>query len=246
LHAERINQLSTLTFDSSVSGPVNEIPTGDLENLGRAGTDDRYATIDFNLGWSAFLEPLLRPSAWRDPSNELSATLAHELSVGVRGQYAFDYRLIPQTSQTLGGFFSVRGYDQSVAVGDTVVVGSFEYRFHLPRALPVSRQPLRLPLVGDFRVAPQQVYGRPDWDFMLRAFVDVGRALRNDPSSDLNGPTEWDQTLVGAGVGAELVIRSNFRARLDWAAVLNDTVGRIDNGAEVGDNQLHALFSILY
>jgi len=247
LHAERINQLSTLTFDSSVSGPVNEIPTGDLENLGRAGTDDRYATIDFNFGWSAFLEPLLRPSAWRDPSNELSATLAHELSVGVRGQYAFDYRLIPQTSQTLGGFFSVRGYDQSVAVGDTVVVSSFEYRFHLPRALPVSRRPLRLPLVGDFRVAPQQVYGRPDWDFMLRAFVDVGRALRNDPPTDATGsPAEWDQTLVGAGVGAELVIRSNFRARLDWAAVLNDTVGRIDNGAQVGDNQLHALFSILY
>lgn len=245
LHAERINQLSTFTFDTSVQGNVNEIPEGDVENLGRAGTDDRYATLDFNLGYSAFLEPLLRPNAWRDPSNELSATLAHELSLGFRGQYAFDYRLIPQASQQLGGFFNVRGYDQSVAVGDSIVIGSLEYRFHIPRALPVSRQPLRLPGIGDFRIAPQQVYGRPDWDFMLRAFLDVGRAIRNQGSSDV-APTEYDQTLVGAGVGAEFVIRSNFRARADWAAVLNDTTGNLDDGAEVGDNRVHVLFSILY
>lgn len=246
LHAERINQLSTLTLDAGVQGQVNSIDGGDLDTLGRANTDDRYATLDFDLGWSAFLEPLLRPVAWRDPSNELAATLAHELSLGVRGQYGFDYRLIPQASETLGGFFSVRGYDQSVAVGDTMIVGTFEYRFHLPRALPVSRRPLRLPLLGDFRVAPQQVYGRPDWNLMLRAFVDAGRAVRNDSRQSGTGVGEFDQTLIGAGIGAELVFRSNLRARLDYAFALKDTNGDLNNPAQVGDSALHVLVSLLY
>lgn len=267
LHAERITQLATFTADTSVQGQVNEIREFDLEALGRADTDERYSTLDFNLGYSAFLEPLLRPEAWRDPSNELAATLAHELSLGFRGQYAIDdQRLIPQASQTLGGLYSVRGYDQSVAVGDTVVLGTFEYRFHLPRALPVSRRPLRLPLLGDFRVAPQQVYGRPDWDLMLRAFVDAGRAIRSDSSIDSIGDVEIDQTLVGAGVGAELVFRSNLRLRADYAFALKGTnnggrictidpndppnqicnSGKIDNSAQVGDSALHVLFSLLY
>jgi hypothetical protein len=246
LHAERITQLATFTADTSVQGQVNEIGDGDLEALGRADTDERYATLDFNLGYSAFLEPLLRPEAWRDPSNELAATLAHEMSLGFRGQYAFEDRLIPQASQTLGGLYSVRGYDQSVAVGDTIVLGTFEYRFHLPRALPISRRPLRLPLVGDFRVAPQQVYGRPDWDLMLRAFVDAGHAIRSDSSIDSISDVEFDQTLVGSGVGAELVFRSNLRLRADYAFVLKDTNGKLDNPAKVGDSALHVLFSLLY
>lgn len=246
LHAERINQLSTLTFDTTAQGQVNSIQDGDRETLGRAETDERYATLDFNLGYSAFLEPLLRPAAWRDPSNELSATLAHEISVGLRGQYGFDYRLIPQASQTLGGLFSIRGYDQSVAVGDTVVISSFEYRFHLPRALPVSRRPVQLPLIGDFRVAPQQAYGRPDWDFMLRAFVDAGRAIRSDADSKPIRDIEHDVTLVGAGVGAEFVFRSNLRLRADYAFALKNTSNDFNNPAEVGDSALHVLFSILY
>ncbi len=247
LHAERITQLATLTADTGVEGQVNSIEDGDLEALGRADTDERYAVLDFNLGYSAFLEPLVRPGAWRDPSNELAATLAHEISLGFRGQYAIDdARLIPQASQTLGGLYSVRGYDQSIAVGDTVVLGTFEYRFHLPRALPVSRRPLRLPLIGDFRVAPQQVYGRPDWDFMLRGFVDAGRAIRSDSSIDTIQDVEFDQTLVGAGVGAELVFRSNFRARADYAFALKKSSGDINNPAEVGDSALHVLFSLLY
>jgi hemolysin activation/secretion protein len=246
VHAERINQISTFGLDVGVQGSVSDVSEQDLDGLGRDSTDDRYAIIDFNLGYSTFLEPLLRPAAWRDPTSAGSSTLAHEIALGVRGQYAFDYRLVPQASQTLGGLFSVRGYDQSVAVGDTIVVGSFEYRFHLPRSLPAVRQPLRIPYLGDFRVAPQQPYGRPDWDLVFRAFVDAGRAIRNDRSASNAGVNEYNQTLVGAGVGAELLFRSNFRARIDWATALKDTNGRIANPADVGDSEIYVLFSILY
>jgi hemolysin activation/secretion protein len=246
IHAERINQVSTFGLDVALQGSVSSVSEGNLDGLGRDSTDDKYMILDFNLGYSTFLEPLLRPAAWGDPSTESSSTLAHELALGVRGQYAFDYRLVPQASQTLGGLYSVRGYDQSVAVGDTIIIGSIEYRFHVPRALPVAREPLRIPFVGDFRAAPQQAYGRPDWDFTLRAFLDVGRALRNDRSSTPAGANEYNQTLIGAGVGAELLIKSNFRARLDWATALKGTHGPISNSSEVGDSELYVLFSILY
>lgn len=246
LHAERIRRVSTLGADLAVRGQVAGIEQRDRDALGRDGTRDRYAILDFNLGYTTFLEPLLRPAAWRDPATEASSTLAHELALGLRGQYAFDYRLIPQSNGAIGGLYSVRGYSQSVAVGDTVVIGSLEYRFHLPRALPVRREPLQLPLVGDFRVAPQQVYGRADWDLTLRAFVDVGRTIRNDRSGNLAGVAEFNQTLIGAGVGAELTFRSNLRARVDWATALKNTNGDIANGADVGDSEVHVLFSILY
>jgi hemolysin activation/secretion protein len=246
IHAERINQLSTLSVDVALQGSVSDIDEGDLDRLGRDGTDDRYMTLDFNLGYSTFLEPLLNPTAWRDPSTERSSTLAHEFAIGVRGQYAFDYRLVPQASQTVGGLYSVRGYDQSVAVGDTIVIGSIEYRFHLPRALPIVREPLRIPFIGDFRAAPQQPYGRPDWDLTLRTFLDVGRAIRNDRSSSAAGVNEFNQTLIGAGVGAELQVKSNFRARIDWATALKGTNGDLANPTELWDNEIYVLFSILY
>jgi len=246
VHAERINQLSTLGLDISFQGSVSDISEQDLDGLGRDGTDEHYAIMDFNLGYSAFLEPILFPEAWRDPSSERSSTLAHELAIGVRGQYAFDYRLVPQASLTIGGLYSVRGYDQSAAVGDTIIIGSIEYRFHLPRALPVDREPLRIPYIGDFRSAPQQIYGRPDWDLILRGFLDVGRSIRNEGSGNQAGPEEFNQTLVGIGVGAELQIKSNFRARVDWATALKSTSGNISNSTDLWDNEIYVLFSVLY
>jgi hypothetical protein len=244
IHAERVNRVSNFGLDLTVEGSVGNMDQDELENLGRDDVDDDYALLEFNAGYSTFLEPLLRPQAWRDPATELSSTLAHEMALGLRGQYAFDYRLVPQVSQVVGGLYSVRGYDQSIAVGDTVVIGSLEYRFHLPRALPVNRKPLELPYLGDFRATPQQVYGRPDWDLILRAFLDVGRAERNGGSSA--GPNERDETLIGTGLGAELQIRSNFRARVDWGVALEETSDKASHSADVGDQEIHVLFSILY
>ena len=249
IRGQRRNLLSNLDLNLSIEGQVNEISASNRAALGRAATDDRYAILGFNLGYSTYLEPVLNPRAWRDPATQASSTLAHELALGFRGQYTpGDLRLIPQANGALGGLYSVRGYPQSVGVGDTIVIGTLEYRFHLPRALPVRRQPLDLPLIGDFRVTPQQVYGRPDWDLTLRAFVDFGHSVRNDRSASGTGTPERDQTLLGAGLGAELQIRSNLRARIDWAMALKDE-NRINSGrsgVDFGDSEIHALFSILY
>ena len=200
-----------------------------------------------DFGFTQYLEPLFNPRAWRDPSTAASSTLAHEISLGARGQYAFGHRLIPQAEQVVGGLYSVRGYDQSSAVGDNVIIGTFEYRFHLPHSLPVNREPVQLPLLGDFRVAPQQVYGRPDWDFILRAFVDAGGTSSNKrPDRQANGiKLEPSEFLLGAGVGLELVIRNNFRARVDWATALRSNQST-SNEVDAGDSEFHFLFTVLY
>ena len=166
--------LAVGSFEANVAGTFDP----QLQNLGRPEVDGDYQLIRYDLGTSQYLEPLLFPEAWKDPSTPRTSTLSHELAVGFRGQYAFDYRLIPQASQVIGGLYSVRGYDPSVSVGDSVWIASAEYRFHLPRSLPIAREPLDLPVIGDFRAAPQQVYGRPDWDFVIRAFVDHRYAAR--------------------------------------------------------------------
>ncbi|MBB83959.1 MAG: hypothetical protein CL931_09145 [Deltaproteobacteria bacterium] len=247
VHAERISELSAFTADFDFSAQVNEIEPSNREALGRDRSTDRYQQLGFALNWTAYLEPILNPDAWRDPSTHTSSTLAHELAVSFRSLYTLDEaRTIPQANATLGGLYSVRGYPQSIAVGDDLYVATVEYRFHVPRALPIKREPLNLPLLGDFRASPQQVFGRPDWDLIFRAFVDVGHTERNDAFRPAG---ELDQTLLSAGVGAELQILSNIRARLDWAFALEDEerVNRNDrDGIQRGDSEIHALFSIVY
>lgn len=219
LDLERVNGYSALFGNVTAE---HAAPLGSYEDyqfafgggLGRAETDPRWWVLKFSGGISYYLEPLLFPKAWKDPSSARSSRLSHEISLGGRGQYAFGSRLIPQSSQVIGGLYSVRGFPQGVAVGDNVYVGSFEYRFHIPRALPIQSKPIQLPWIGDFRVAPQQVYGRPDWDLVLRAFVDAGKSTRNRPR--LGAGPEYDQTLVGVGLGLELIFRGNFKARVDW------------------------------
>jgi len=246
IHAERINAISFFSLDLDAEVQVLEATNDGAEKLGRQDVDSRYALLNFNLGFTTYLEPILFPKGFRDPESRRSSTLAHEIAIGLRGQYAFDYRLIPQASQIIGGIYSVRGFPQSLAVGDSVIISSLEYRFHIPRALPIMREPLKLPLLGDFRATPQQVYGRPDWDLTLRAFVDVGRSIRNS-NNVAGGSFEPDETLVGAGVGAELQFRSNFRARIDWATPLKSTNDNVSPTVKPGeDSEIHLLFSILF
>jgi hypothetical protein len=249
---ERLQETST--FRAVGSFEVNVAGTFDpqLQNLGRPQVDGDYQLIRYDLGTSQFLEPLLFPKAWKDPSTPRTSTLSHEIAVGFRGQYAFDYRLIPQASQVVGGLYSVRGYDPSVSVGDSVWIASAEYRFHLPRSLPIAREPLDLPVIGDFRAAPQQVYGRPDWDFVIRAFVDAGRTVRNPRPDGTRPPGEVNETLLGAGIGAEFRFRHNLTARVDWGHALKDAGCGGSTGAagacrdERGDDELHFLFSVVY
>jgi hemolysin activation/secretion protein len=183
-----------------------------------------------------YLEPLLDRQAWEDPETPGSSTLAHEVVLSTRGQWAFNYRLIPQYQQTAGGLFSVRGYKQAAIAGDNLVLGTAEYRLHLPRLLDPDPEPPVFPLIGEFRLRPRSIYGRPDWDFVMKLFSDAGRVHSNRRFS-----SEAHETLVSIGGGIEMQLFRNLKLQLDAGHVL-DSVG----SSESGDTRGHVLATLAY
>lgn len=215
---------------------LTSVDSGSLDNLGRTFTDDDWVILRWDAVQSFFLEPLLNREAWQDISTPETSTLAHEIALRFRGQYAFDRRLIPQMEQVAGGFYSVRGYPESVAVGDTVILGTVEYRFHLPRAFGFEEKPAEL-FNAPFRIVPQQPFGAADWDLILRGFIDVGRTINSDRLV-----FEEDQTLVGVGVGLEFAFKTNLNVRVDWGVALEEIEGVVSSGS----SQVHIVTSIFF
>ncbi|MCB9847845.1 MAG: ShlB/FhaC/HecB family hemolysin secretion/activation protein [Phycisphaeraceae bacterium] len=227
---DRSSSNAAMTLETSI-GSVPD--TNDLDALGRSSVDDGFTILRFDASHSFFLEPLLDRSFGAEGS-----TLAHELFFSIRGQTTFSSRVPPNFVTSAGGFYSVRGYPESFVIGDHGYVATAEYRYHVPRGLT----PGPVGTWGDrpFRWRPQQTLGRPDWDLILRGFLDVGRTV-NEQSL----PFESNATLVGAGVGAELAIRRNFSLRLDWGFVLNEASNDVTT-EKSGDNRLHAQITVLY
>src|SRR6185503_434068 len=147
--------------------------THELDVFGTANADDDFALTSLDASWSFYLEPLLDPYGWRDPNQKKGGTLAHEVALLARGQWAMGYRLVPQFQQVAGGFTTVRGYKQSAVVGDDLVLGSVEYRFHLPRLFSPDPSPPELPGMGAFRLRPTHLWDVPDWDLIFRIFGDA-------------------------------------------------------------------------
>lgn len=242
LRLER-NSLTSSTFASLMVegqfGDVTDVDRDELNSLGRLFPDRDWVVMRWDAEHSFFLEPLLNRAAWEDPETPESSTLAHEIALAFRGQYAFDQRLIPQMMMVAGGFYSVRGYPESVISGDTVIIGSAEYRFHLPRVLGIDADPQPL-LARDgqpFRWRPQHVYGSTDWDLILRGFIDVGHIINSDPM-----PFERDETIIGTGLGVELQIRRNINLRMDWGIALSD----IDDRYDAGSSRVHFVGTFLF
>jgi hypothetical protein len=239
---ERVNEYSSLRGRLGLEVGSASGSKQDVINQGRTDADKKWFGLYWHIGVSHYLEPLLNREAWADPSTAESSTLAHEISLSFRGQYSDD-RLIPQLSQVIGGLYSVRGFEQGASVGDSVYIGSAEYRFHVPRALAIRREPIHVPLIGDFRASPQQVYGRPDWDLVLRGFVDLGYSDRNGGIDVF----ENDQLLMSAGVGLEATFKGNLRLRTDWARGIVETHSNRAGRVKIDDTgKFHFLFSVSY
>jgi len=244
---ERLTELASL-FGSLVLEWNHTRAAGtdvdELEKLGRTDPDSSWTLLRYDLSYSFFIEPLLNPRAWQDPSTYRSSTLAHELFFALRGQYSFGDRLIPQLEHVIGGFYSVRGYPESIIGGDSSYVATAEYRFHVPRIFRPQAKPRKLPVFNEpFRLAPQQVYGRPDWDLILRAFYDVGRVVSNHPQV-----FEQDITIQGCGVGLELRVKSNFSVRCDYAVALDDVPDpqANTNAVSSGHNRIHTVVTVSF
>ncbi|MCC6661571.1 MAG: ShlB/FhaC/HecB family hemolysin secretion/activation protein [Phycisphaerales bacterium] len=235
------------TFASvSVEGNVSSVTDEDeLENLGRLDTSADWFALRGEVEHTFFLEPILNRTSWEDLENG-SPTLAHEVALSLRGQYASN-RLVPNYQQVIGGAYTVRGYTESVAAGDSMWVASVEYRWHVPWGLRYNPTPGTF-MGHEFRWRPSQPYGRADWDLVLKAFVDVGQTFNSERKT-----FEDDETLAGAGPGLELAFRRNFSLRLDWGFALLDTeAGQVDEAGQfepevrAGDSRLHLTATIMY
>jgi len=244
LRAERRTAASSFNGNVSLQwtmgSPLGDGDSGDLVILGRPLVSDEWATLQWGASHAVYLEPILNPRAWSDPSTP-GSTLAHEAVFAFRGQYAFENRLIPQFQQQAGGFYTVRGYPESAAVGDTVLIATAEYRLHVPQlfGLNPAPQPL-IPGTEPFKWAPAQPYGRADWDLILRAFFDAGVTLQSDQLF-----FEDNSELYGAGLGLEVQVLQNLSLRGDWAVALSD----LETSGETvtaGSSRIHVAVSLVY
>lgn len=234
--SETASTNASISVDYNLSGTAG---TGGSElNVLRTNADKDFTILQWDFSQTFYLEPLFRGENWRDASNQTTATLAHEIALAFRGQYAFDDRLIPNMQQVAGGMYTVRGYPESAVAGDTVYLASAEYRVHLPQAFGFNPTPGTL--FGEpFRWQPQQAFGRADWDLILKGFVDVGRTENSRRLS-----FEQDDNLVGAGLGVDLLFKRNLSLRLDWGVALEELKG--ENQVDAGSNRFHFVATILF
>lgn len=236
LRAEQNRDASQTAVSAQLEYSLNGVDGDSVNELGRLDADDRWLTLQASANHSFYLEPLF------DRTLAEGTSLAHEIALQVRGQYAFDNRLVPNYQQVAGGLYTVRGYPEAVVAGDSIILATAEYRWHIPRGL--SPNPAAGEFFGTpFRFVPQFQYGPTDWDFIIRTFVDVGRVWQSDRISGL----EKDQTLVGAGIGAELAISRNLNARVDlgWALEeIRDASGRKE--VDRGDFEVHLVVTVVF
>jgi hemolysin activation/secretion protein len=235
---ERFSLARNTAGGVSIETNLTSVSQANLDQLGRFDADDRWTVVKYDFAHSALLGP-----TWG-----FGDSLAHEAGMRVRGQQALTSRLIPNEQDVVGGAYSVRGYPESASAGDSTIVASFEYKYHVPRGMEpgepgtIFGRPARTAswLGTDFRYVPQEPMGLTDWDLTLTGFFDIGRTTKNNK---LVGET--DHSLSSVGLGAEFQIRSNVSLKLDWGVALQDVK---DGGTDVnsGDSRLHVAFTLLY
>ncbi len=245
LRGERIGPTSSLHGEVSFLHNFDDAAGTDAQTflfLGRFGTTDTdFSIVRWDFEASFYVEPLISPRSWRDPSVFTAKSMAHELALAVKGQNSLGNRLIPQQEQVAGGLYSVRGYSEAAAVGDNVEIASLEYRLHVPRLLKPGGKAVRLPVLGDFRARPQYDYTFADWDLVLKAFVDYGHVSHE--GTDLFESTE---SLLGAGAGFELRVQRYLTARVEYGVALDDVQVSFTELEKKGDGELHFSITLLY
>ncbi len=240
---ERSTPLKQTAFETVLEGNLAGVADTDeigVQRLGRFGVDDEWVVLKSSWSHSRFLEPLFDPAGFRGDKGPDRMTLAHELALSIRGQYAFDYRLVPNFEMVAGGFSTVRGYPESVAVGDSAVIGSAEYRYHLGRAGSITPEPVTL-FGRPFRANRTRPYGGADWDVILKGFIDAARVSPNDAPF-----FERDETPVGVGLGIEARLKRNMTLRLDYGMALTPIGIGSARTVDVGDSRLHFSATILF
>jgi hypothetical protein len=255
--AEHVGEVWSLGAELGFTGNIADLADtdtgGSLDALGRTDADRDFAMMTWNAETAMYPLTLLRRASWREESELGAYDFVQELAFQTLGQFTFDdKRLVPQLQQVAGGLYTVRGYEQSVTAGDTVAIVRAEYRLHLPRLLEPSAAAPVVPLLGTFRVRPENAYSFPDWDLIARAFVDAAhvvqyksdvRVCTGDDPPVCTQTNEPNETIWALGFGGELRLSRYFSASLDVAYPQR----RLErNDPELDKPRLHAVITVLY
>lgn len=242
LSVERSGDTLKTTYASvSLENNIMGINNQTMENLGRQIAEDKSWIIKGGLTHSFYLKPILFGEKFYTKEDWRKSTLAHEVMLNIQGQFVYgDERPIAQKQSSLGGFYSIRGYPTSVVSGDNSIYANLEYHFYLGRSLkPFSEysdenRPKKLH--HKFSQFPEKPGMIPDWDMVIRAFLDFGHVSINNK---LDGEEDFD--LASIGLGIEPRIYRNFSLRIDAGYPLIDLKRSgvtIDN-AGAGDARIH-------
>ncbi len=198
---------------------------------------------------------------------------AHELALNMRGQVAWDQaRLVPQFQGVAGGMDSVRGYRESLAAGDTVSFATAEYRLRLndflrgrwAREAAARQKEAQSETDSEMRVprgvgvesdrAAARGQSRAGWfvgkglpvEVALRGFVDGAQVHVNQAKPGFG--EVGDRSLVGAGVGMDMVFRGklNGMLRTDLGCALNEQNQPGLPQVKAGSSRLHVSVLMLW
>jgi hypothetical protein len=256
--------LASIQWEANLPRLAGTNPT-DFGALGRFDADKNFSVIRWNSHASLWLDPIFYGKDWEESKIWWKACRAHELSGTLRGQAALNGgRLVPQMEAVVGGFDSARGYPESYTAGDTALISSVEYRFHIARQCvkPSSEiEPGRRstgpdlspsqdqPAAGEkssrgFMFRPPSVASVADWDLIWRSFVDFARTENNEPLPAV----ESNKSLLSVGFGIELqTYRPAFCAiRADLGFALRGDHHSTGNGVDTGDARLHVSATIAW
>lgn len=258
---ERSRETHSLSANLQIETNIPQLAgtkTEDFAALGRFDADKHFSVARWNTHASFWLDPFFHGKDWEDSKIWWKACRAHELSGTFRGQTALNGgRLVPQMEAVIGGFDSARGYPESLTAGDTGLISSLEYRFHVVRQCikPSSEMRDKEPTLtsneantydqrneinkpaGRFLFRPPAVASVADWDVICRTFIDCARTENNKALAGLEANT----TLLSVGVGVELqTYKPAFCAiRADLGFALRGTPKDAGHTVEAGDARLH-------
>lgn len=232
-----------LRVDQSVPGIARDDPSTGFTALGRLGATADWTSVRTAVEFRTFVEP------WLERFFKTN-TLAHEALFKVRARFLpGGGRLVPQEQDLVGGAFSVRGYPESIVSADESLTFTAEYAYHVPWAWRPGEPGT---VFGrPFAWRPAQPQRRPDWDLVLRTFLDYGqRWVQKDPEgvSTRGGIplAERNLTLVGTGVGVEVAVKQNVSIRCDVGLALTDLKTSEVTWAKAGDVRAHVVANFFW
>ncbi len=167
-----------------------------FRRLGRLDTRTNYQRHHLNAAFTYQRNNTTRKRPTNTP---------HELTLSISGQFSFNDRLVPHAQFSLGGFNSVRGYDEHTASSDQGIYIQLEYHIK------------------------NYVFKSQTTASSLFFFIDVstGKNIESNQSFphasyDIKPIDSHDFAMLSTGVGLELTFNSGFTVLSNIGVVLKD------------------------